>query len=138
MSSTFTLRSTRRLAGVVVLAVVAIAAGCGAKVAVDRDGGVIGYGGAGGDRPSTVGTDVGGTGAKDGGCALTSTGVGAGQSQVTACFVQPADGCPNQYQAVLHIVPSSGCVYLVSVDCGPIIAAGTCCYLVTEEAKGCD
>ncbi|APR85828.1 Hypothetical protein A7982_11177 [Minicystis rosea] len=137
MGSTFTFRSARRLAAVAMIA--AIVFGCGAKVAVDRDGGVIGYGGAGGEGTYSTGTGFGGSGAKDGGsCALTSTGVGAGQSQTTACFPTPADGCPNQYDAVLHIVPSSSCVYLVSVDCGPVASSSKCCYLVTEEAKPCE
>ena len=132
------LRRLLDIVGVAALASPAIVAGCGAKVVVDRDGGATGTGGSGGMDPSsgaTTGTGSmtgGGGGTKPGSCMLTSTGTGNGFHQVTECFAPPADGCPNQYNADMHIVPSTPCVYLVSVDCGPIPGAAECCYLVTE------
>jgi len=122
----------RRVNSVAMIAA-AIALGCGAKVVVDLDGGIVGVGGEGGATSS----GGGGLGS-DAGCGLGSTGVGAGQMQLAECFATPPSGCPNQYDAVLHIVPSTSCVYLVSVDCGPFITPDGCCYVVTEEQKACD
>ena len=116
------------------IAGVAMMMGCGAKVAIDLGGGASATGGAGGGV--VVGTGAGGA-HSDAGCTLDTSGAGAGQMQTTECFMAPPEGCPNQYDAVLHIVPSAPCVYLVSVDCGPMIAPGQCCYIVTEEKKTC-
>jgi hypothetical protein len=132
MGSTNRSRNALHALGAAVIA--ALVAGCGAKVAIDRDGGLAGVGGAGGD--TTTGGSGGGA-HLDGGCAIGSSGAGAGQMQTTECFATPPEGCPNQYDAVLHIVPSTPCVYLVSVDCGPLILTSKCCYVVTEEKKTC-
>ncbi|MFT3767744.1 MAG: ferritin-like domain-containing protein [Minicystis sp.] len=140
MDSTYTFRKAllRRLLDVVGAAALvgpAITISCGAKVAVDRDGGTTGLGGSGGaGGTNNVGSGFGGGGG--GSCTLTTTGVGGAQQQITECFAPPPDGCPKQYDAVLHIIPSE-CVYLVSVDCGPVESNGKCCYLVTEEPKPC-
>lgn len=118
---------------VAAIAGAALAMGCGAKVAIDRDGGSS-MGGAGG---GTTSSGAGGGAPADAGCGIGSSGVGAGQMLATECFETPPEGCPSQYDAVMHIVPSTPCVYLVSVDCGPFVGPGKCCYVVTEEKKTC-
>jgi hypothetical protein len=141
MDSTHTFRKAllRRLLDVG--AAVAIAgpalAGCGAKVAADGTGGVTGAGGAG-TAGGTVGTGMGGIGGGSG-CVLPpppSGGTG-GKMSVSECFAVPEGGCPNQYNATMYIVPASPCVYLASVDCGPVVVGASCCYAVTEEPKPC-
>jgi hypothetical protein len=111
------------------------AIGCGAKVAVDGDGnggtGGTGGGGAGGDAL----TDGGGGGMTDGGCTLSST-MDGGLMLKPECFAMPDKGCPTQYDAPLFIFPAA-CVYLVSVNCGPVVLGGECCYMVTEEPQSC-
>jgi hypothetical protein len=122
---------------ILVVVGVGLLAGCGAKVVVDVDGGVTGAGGAGGAGHVTTGAGGGGVGGSMTGiCSLTSTGTGNnGQMQVTECFDPPADGCPSEYDATMYIIPSHTCVYLVSVDCGPVVQGGECCYLVTEAPQ---
>ena len=127
------LRCLLDIVSVAALATPAIVAGCGAKVVVDLDGGIGSAGGAGGTTTGTaVMTGVGGGSTTSGGCMLSSTGTGNGLKQVTECFAPPPGGCPDQYHANLYIVPSAACVYLVSVDCGPIQGLAKCCYLVKE------
>lgn len=130
------LRRILDVVGAAAVAAPAIVAGCGGKVVVDQDGETIGIGGAGGTSGTGLGGYGGAGGFPDAGCALTTTGTGAGQSQVTECITPPPDGCPNQYNAAGYIFPSL-CVYLVSVNCGPIVQNGQCCYVVTEEAQPC-
>lgn len=105
--------------------------GCGAKVAVDLDGGTNGTGGDGGGGGSGAGVD-------GGPCGLVVMDAGLGQWKVPECFAMPSSGCPKQYEAPQFIVPSTPCVYLVSVDCGPVVQGSQCCYMVTEEAKPCN
>jgi hypothetical protein len=128
--------------GVGLVAAPALAAGCGARVVVDLDGGVTGAGGGGGAGgaghvTTGAGAGAGGVGGSTtGSCSLTSTGTGNnGQTQVTECFEPPATTCPSEYDATMYIVPSHPCVYLVSVDCGPVVQSGECCYLVTEAPQ---
>jgi hypothetical protein len=125
------LRRLLDIVGVAALATPAIAAGCGAKVVVDTEGATTGTGGAGGATSTGTITGMGGN-PTGGTCMLTSTGAGAGLKQVTECFAPLPDGCPDQYHANLHIVPTPACVYLASVDCGPIQGVAECCYLVKE------
>lgn len=124
------------LAALAALVSQAMVAGCGARVVVDLDGGLDGTGSAGGTTNTTTGTGVmtgAGSGTTGGGaCTFTSTGTGNGAKQVTECFAPPPGGCPDQYHANLYIVPSAACVYLQSVDCGPIKGLAKCCYQVTE------
>lgn len=103
---------------------------CG-KVVVDLEGGT-GTAGAGGGTGAGAG-NVGGAAS----CLLGTNDAGPDQIQVVECFAKPSAGCPDQYQAVEHILPSTPCVYLVSVDCGPLTEGATCCYVVTEEGKPC-
>lgn len=107
---------------------------CGGKVVVDLEGGIgtAGAGGVGGGTGAGAG-NVGGAAS----CLLGTNDAGPDQIQVVECFTKPSAGCPSQYQAVEHILPSTPCVYLVSVDCGPFAEGDTCCYVVTEEKKPC-
>lgn len=121
-----------RFPAVAVLTAVAMATGCGAKVAVDLDGGTGGTGGHGGSSTGWMGS-----GGLAGLCGPTTKVPGKDQFQLTECFKKPSSGCPNQYDAPLHIVPTQPCVYLVSVDCGPFPVNDSCCYGVTLETKPC-
>jgi hypothetical protein len=125
--------SLRRLferAGLALGALVALsAAACGGKVVVDGGSGESGGGGSGGGAGSATSTGSG--------CALTSTGSSGTDVQVTECIGEVDGKCPNQYQATMYITPSVPCSYVVSVDCGPVAQAGTCCYLVTEQGGAC-
>jgi hypothetical protein len=126
-------RIERALAGVGLagLAASALLGGCGGKVVVDT-------GAAAGGTGGYASGSQGGTGADGGaGCALTTTGAGGeGVVQTTECFAPPATGCPSVYQASEFITPMN-CTYLVSVDCGPVVQGGACCYAVHEQAHPC-
>lgn len=126
------------LAVVATLVAPALAVGCGAKVAVDLDpgSGSGGSGGAGGSGSGGGNVNSGGTGAADGGCVFSTSVMGT-LMHLPSCFKVPAGGCPNQYDAPLFIFPSSSCVVLVSVDCGPVATSDQCCYMITEEVQPC-
>ncbi len=131
------LRRLMNAAGVVAVAAPALyGAACGGKVVVEDGSGVGGEGGNPGDT-STSGVFPVTTGSNTTGCNLTSSGASGGQIQTTACIATVNGGCPNQYEATMYIVPSTPCGYVVSVDCGPMLQSGSCCYLVTEEEGGC-
>lgn len=128
--------SLLRVGGIVIAGLASVlvgAIGCGAKVAVDLDGSSTGAGGDG-----AGGTAGNGGGTLDGGCGVVPMDAGAGQLKLPECFAMPEKGCPKQYDATLYIVPSTPCVYLVSVDCGPFVSGSQCCYWVTEEMKPCN
>ncbi len=126
------------LAGAVGLMGAALMAACGNVVLDDQSagsvagsGGTGGVGGGGGTRSSGNGGGGGGPV-----CMLTSTGSGGSVTQLTECITPPENTCPNQYNAALYITPHN-CAYLFSVDCGPVIEGGQCCYLVEEQAHTC-
>ena len=113
--------------------------GCGGKVVFDGRPSSSGTGGSGGAAGTASGGD-GGAGGAGGNCSYSSTGVGGDEIQVTECFAPP-DGvtCPNQYQATQYLLPSNGCNYVVSIDCGPMVLdVNKCCYLTTEEPMPCE
>lgn len=119
---------------------------CGGKVVVDGgtssgEGGNGGAGGGGAGGSVGVGAGFpassGSLSTTGGGCGLTSTGTSGINYQLTECIAEVDGKCPNQYQATMYIVPSIACSYVVSVDCGPIVQDGACCYLVTEQGGGC-
>ncbi len=122
----------RRLAWLVLLvASAAVPLACG-DVVVDGAGV-----GASGQSSSVSTTGAGGAGGAGGAsCSLTTTGAGAGVSQLTECPEVPAGGCPNLYDANQIIEPMN-CAYLVSVDCGPVPEGDRCCYVVHEEPHTC-
>ena len=69
----------------------------------------------------------------------SSTGTGAGSYQATECFAPINGDCPDQYHAIEHIIPTNGCDYVQSVDCGPMVLdSDKCCYRVTEQPQGCE
>jgi hypothetical protein len=128
------LRRLLNVVGVAAIASPALSVGCGGKVIFDGDGNSSGQGGAGGGSSSNTGS---GTGGADGGtCELTSTGTGGDVKQLTACFAPSGDKCPNQYNAAMFIALPD-CGYLVSVDCGPVVEGGNCCYLIKEQPQVC-
>jgi hypothetical protein len=87
--------------------------------------------------PEDEGGDRGRAGMWAPGCARN---VMEGQMQTASCFPR-ATGfeCPAVYDATLYLSPTRDCAYIVSVDCGPEdMAAGWCCYVITEEDASCN
>jgi hypothetical protein len=108
----------------------ALGSGCG-DVVVDGAG-------ASTTAATTGSSTAGGGGEGAGGapCVPTTAGTGGSKTQTTACFTRTGPTCPSAYQASQDIVPGP-CMYLVSVDCGPVESSGACCYVVTEQAHPC-
>jgi hypothetical protein len=99
----------------------------------------------GGGSVTRTREDVGGGGPGghgNGGCSLTTTGASSGTgappaTQLTACIAPLATGCPDEYNAAMYVVPAEACYGLQSIDCGPVMQDGQCCYVVTEDFVGC-
>jgi hypothetical protein len=93
-------------------------------------------GGSGGSPTRGQGGGVSGAGG-NGPCTLTTSGAGgAGVEQVSECFAPPGASCPSLYDAAEFIIPAD-CTYLVSVDCGPVVQGGMCCYETHEQSHPC-
>jgi len=110
-----------------ILGVLGVAGACFAPFMACGGSAVVGGGGG------TDGSGGGQGGSSGGACSLTSTGTnGSTLVQLTACFAPGPNGCPPPWEAAGWVSLES-CDSIASVDCGPVIQDGECCYLMTKS-----